>query len=234
VVFGTGRLLEQSDLYETRQQSVYAISDVGNENDDGGFLGQFTDRSTGLLSSGWILGSRQVVDQFTKDGIDYRTVSDSTCDYDGVANETKTTAIAQDPGREGHSTRCAGWFFDFPTPPDRYALPGERVTGKVSIRNGQMIIVSFAPNNEACGSGGDSWIYILNACGKDNLDKSTDPGIQSRRHAGLINEPWAILKNPAFPKKDMLVGSDHSRRWIMQEIEGEKWGKVFWQHSLND
>jgi type IV pilus assembly protein PilY1 len=235
VVFGTGRLLEQSDLYETGQQSVYAISDFGKENDGGGFLGQLTNRSTGVLSSGLILGSRQVVDQFTQDGIEHRIVSDSTCEYDGVAgNESKTAAIAQDPLKDDHSTRCVGWFFDFPVAPDLYALPGERVTGNVTIRNGQMLIVSFAPNDEACGSGGDSWIYILNACGKDNPDKSIDPGLQSRRHAGLINEPWVILKNPAFPKKDVLVGSDHSRRWITQEIEGEKWGKVFWQHSVND
>jgi type IV pilus assembly protein PilY1 len=233
VVFGTGRFLGAPDVDDVHQQSVYAVRDYGDDKRDS--LGHFTNRSQGLLSSGLLLAQRRVTDQFTPDGQAYRALTDSTCDdVRGKDNEGEDGPRGRNSNL--NPTRCAGWFFDFPVPPEPHALPGERVTGKAVIRDGRIVIVSYAPSHEPCASGGHSWVYHVNACGtKDSVkDGTVAEGVPSQRYAGRINEPVAIIKNPTSAEKDVVLGSDRYGRMIMMEIPGEKWGKVFWQHSLFD
>jgi type IV pilus assembly protein PilY1 len=223
VVFGTGAFIDRSDMDDIHQQGVYAIWDFGEAFDQ--YPGHFVARSSGLLSSGLRLERRTIGDQYARDGITYRQLNDSTCEYEMLTDVKGIHRPAQ----------CAGWFFDFPIPPEPYALAGERVTGKVSIRNGQVVVVSFAPNQAPCDSGGDSWVYVLDACGKDEQYHRMNDSAPARRYPGRIGEPFAIMKNTHYPTKDLLIGSDvYSGNRYMQEIDGEKWGKVFWQHNLHD
>ncbi|RJQ70921.1 MAG: hypothetical protein C4519_20155 [Desulfobacteraceae bacterium] len=238
VIFGTGKYLGELDRHDTQRQSIYGIWDFGDDSDDSEYLGYFSNRGQGLLSSGWKLARRQIVDQFTRDGVVYRQLSGWQSEYktvpdseDGDENDVNNN----NPKQEDNPAEFAGWFLDFAVPPDPTALPGERVTGKVVIRNGQAVIVAFAPIDQPCESGGVSWVYALHACGDSGLPKSRlEVPLLARRYEGRMGDHITTVKNAATPMKDFFLGGDLSGNVILQEITGEIWGKVFWQQHLNE
>ncbi len=227
VIFGTGRYLGIEDRYDHSTQSVYGIWDFGDDGDDSEHLGAIVDRASGLLSSGLLLAPRQVAAHLTREGAQYRQLSEWRVDY----------ATVEDPGDgDGHSTnngsgrqapdpkQWAGWFFD--------VEPGERVSGNVVIRDDKAVALSFTPNQTPCDRGGVSWRYLLNSCGNSpDPAESSDPQQLSRRFDGRLSDAMLILKNPSQPHMDRFLYSDQTGRVIEEKIEGELWGRVYWRQN---
>jgi hypothetical protein len=83
----------------------------------------------------------------------YRTFSDKSTDW-----LTVTDAHAgEDPNPSDH----AGWYVDFP---NASPYEGERVFKGVQIRDGKAIVISFIPDTSPCSGGGNSFLYIMDAC----------------------------------------------------------------------
>ncbi|MDJ0816857.1 MAG: hypothetical protein QNJ58_11670, partial [Desulfobacterales bacterium] len=51
----------------------------------------------------------------------------------------------------------AGWYFDLPN-------VGEMVVSDLVIRDGKLLVISFTPGQNPCGSGGTSIFHALNSC----------------------------------------------------------------------
>jgi type IV pilus assembly protein PilY1 len=86
-------------------------------------------------------------------------------------------SIAEPP-----NTVHAGWYFDLP-------VTGERVVSDVIIRDGNAIVITFAPEEAPCGIGGDSIVHEMDAASGGRLltaefDINADAAIDT---ADLIN-----------------------------------------------
>ncbi len=179
VVFGTGKFLGDADRINVDQQSIYGIWDYGDDDDDEEYVGTL-DHATGAVSSpgSATMLEQTIVDSRTIDGAYYRTFSDNEADWetssvvgascgdgDGLSpcdpNDTPVTGAKPDP------VKNVGWYFDFPNT-GYYA--GERVFKDVMIRDGRAFVISFTPNTSPCSGGGDSFLYILDACDGSRLD----------------------------------------------------------------
>ncbi len=234
VFFGTGRYLGASDRSDVSQQSLYGIWDYGDDDDDGEYLGGLVDRGSGRLSSKLYLVPKRIAEETVSDGapirrldadeIDYETVEDGE-DSDGNAANNKT-AVKQDNPKQ-----YAGWFFDFPSSSDSPTAPAERVVGEVTIRDGKIVVASYIPDNQPCGGGGDSWLYILTACSGDSPAPSMNEPLVSRRYSGKISSRLSITKDLARPGRDLVLFRDRSGGIQALEMEGENWGKVYWWQS---
>ncbi len=235
VIIGTGRYLGINDRYDNTPQSVYGIWDFGDDSDDSEHLGFIADRSSGQISSGLFLAPRQVAAHLTRDGQSYRQLTDVRIDYASVADpgDGDGRNVNNDGNRQTPDpVHWAGWFFDFPAVPDPQATPGERVGGNVVIRNGQAVVLSFAPGQTPCERGGVSWRYLLNGCGNSyDPSEAGDSRELSRRFDGRLNDAMLVLKNLREPHLDLFVYSDQTGRVIQETLEGELWGRVYWRQN---
>ena len=234
VYFGTGRYLGLSDITDTTQQGLFAIWDYGDDSDDSESVGRLTSPQNGTLSSGLVLSQKQIVDQGTKDGVDYRQLSGDAFEYrmvednedqdeNGANNSTKT--------RFGNPQRYVGWFLNLPPHGLAGAGSAERITGDVIIRDGKIIVPSYVPDGTPCGKGGHSWLYILEACSGDSPSDAASELVGSLRFQGKVGKRPLVLKNPSQPRLDRIVFSDHSGHLTSLEMEGELWGRVYWRQN---
>jgi len=233
VIFGTGKYLGDPDRSDNSQQSIYGIWDYGDDSDDSEHLGHITNRATGELSRGYALQRQEVVKQITREGIGYRELSDIELDYsieEDTADEDGYSSNG-DSGRKGNPWYYAGWFIDFPLPPEPKTDSGERVTGQVAIRGGKSIIASFVPDATPCGGGGTSWLYILNGCyGTTALNQMDEPW-NPKQFQGKLNDDPVIFKDVDQPRLDQILISDHTGQIMKECFLGEDWGKVFWRQN---
>jgi hypothetical protein len=235
VIFGTGCYLGLNDRYDLSLQSVYGIWDFGDDGDDSEHLGAIVDRTSGLLSSGLVLAPRQVAAHLFLEGGHYRQLNEWRVDYAAIEDpgDGDGRGANNGGGRQAPDPKqWAGWFFDFPKAPDPNALPGERVSSQVVIRDGRAVVLSFAPNQAPCDHGGVSWRYLLNGCGNSpDPAEGADPKQLSRRFDGRLNDAMLILKNLSEPHLDRFLYSDHTGRIVEEAIEGELWGRVYWRQN---
>jgi type IV pilus assembly protein PilY1 len=234
VYFGTGRYLGAADRSDTSQQSLYALWDYGEDSDDSEFLGKLTDRSTGLLSSKLFLVPKRIVEETTSAGaltrrlggdeIGYSMVDDEE-DGDGVAANNDSAQKLQNPDRH------VGWFFDFPAPGGPSSTSAERIVGDVAVRDGKIVVSSYIPDNRPCGSGGNSWLYILTACAGDSPEVPLSEPLVSRRYPGKISNRPVIAKDLSATRQDLILFSDQFGQIQTLEMAGENWGKVYWWQS---
>jgi type IV pilus assembly protein PilY1 len=152
--------LHNDDRADLSQQTIYGIWDYGDDDDNSEYLGSFN-HGTGALSNmlGVTLLEQTVVDVRVIDGHDYRTFSANTSNWETVADGDS----GQDPNPSVH----AGWYVDFP---NTAPFEGERVFKDILIRDGKAFVISFIPNVSPCSGGGNSFLYILNACTGGRLD----------------------------------------------------------------
>jgi type IV pilus assembly protein PilY1 len=138
VLFGTGKLLGQSDVTDTQTQTFYGIWDYGQLTDAG--------PNRGDLQQQTFLGSATVRNANNVAVSEARVTSANTVDW---------------------STQ-KGWYIDLcPTdasgdcatqPPEQ---PRERVTVAPQIQADRLVFVSLIPQSDPCSSGGTSWINAL-------------------------------------------------------------------------
>jgi type IV pilus assembly protein PilY1 len=120
----------------------------------------------------------------------YRTFSDNSTDWPTALDTT-----GQDPNPTIH----AGWFVDFPNtnnPP--YAYEGERVFKGVQIRDGKAIVISFIPDTSPCSGGGNSFLYIMDAC-----DGSRMPIDRSQFKIGTTDDLLPLVDDLGNPIVDV-------------------------------
>ncbi|MDA8138993.1 MAG: PilC/PilY family type IV pilus protein [Desulfobacteraceae bacterium] len=235
VIFGTGKYLAEADRDDLSPQSIYGLWDYGDDGDDSEYLGSLIDRASGRLSSGLMLSPISVSLQTTQDGRTVRQFGEWKADYGTTPDLEDGDGISKNNDRknqEANPQQFAGWFFDFPQPPDPAAEPGERVTGPATIRAGSAVIVSFAPLSGPCQCGGASWLYLMNACGQNSPPpQGQESAFLARRFTDRIGDQPLILKDPNHPTQDLILYGDPAGGIYKQAFDGEVWGKVFWRQN---
>jgi type IV pilus assembly protein PilY1 len=253
VIFGTGKLLGSSDLYDTSLQSIFGIWDYGDEDDPSEYLGTFTRGATPQLSNQpntvtllrqtyvpsseadpmfWTVGDNKLR-ILTANEPDWTT---TTFEADGV---TCTGAGAgTDPcdrnttGDNPDPVKNVGWYFDLP-------IDGERVVSDVMIRENKVIVLSYNPEGDPCGSGGTSIIHEIDACSggrmveaQFDIDDSGTIGTGDLINIGTVEDPiWVapsgLLKDGRLqPPAILSLGNeagDEMKYYSSSsgEIEGE-------------
>lgn len=171
VIFGTGLYLTEYDMESSESASIYGIWDYGDDDDHREYLGSFERTATPQLSNphwvdveSWtrVKLLEQTVEPGTwktTDGQNLRVITDHTPNWGTVDDgDTDQTDPQPDPGSvTDGETAHAGWYFDLPN-------VGERVVRDVIIREGKVLVVSFTPGQDPCGSGGNSILHAINAC----------------------------------------------------------------------
>lgn len=235
VIFGTGRYLGEADRHDASPQSIYGIWDFGDDSDDSEHLGHIVERPAGRLSSGLALARREVVAQLSQEGTLYRQLSEWRASYPTVVDNEDGDRISANNGRTQQAvdpSEWAGWFFDFPVAPDPHAEPGERVTGNAILRGGKTVMLSFAPRQALCDCGGVSWRYLLDSCGDSpSPSGANNNALLAKRFDTRLNDAMIILKRASEPHLDRVLCSDLSGRIMEEEIDGERWGRVYWRHN---
>jgi type IV pilus assembly protein PilY1 len=163
VIFGTGRFLHNNDRADLSQQSIFGIWDYGDDADNLEYLGSFTRGAPSPLSNLMMVSllEQTIVDESTIDGHDYRTFSANSADWDTNPDGT----VGQNP----NPIRHAGWYVDFP---NTSPYEGERVFKGVQIRDGKAYVISFSPDISPCSGGGNSFLYVIDACTGGRLESS--------------------------------------------------------------
>lgn len=226
VIFGTGRYLGIGDHHDTGQQSIYGIWDYGDDSDNSEHLGFMLDRSRGLLSSGLQLVPQTVTGQTTEAGITARQISRMPVSY-------ATTEDRSDPRQHADPDQQAGWFIDFPIAPDPLADAGERVTGRVILRAGKVVVTSLVPTQTSCRSGGSSWLYLLNGCSGSQPEDRAHAMQGATRYTGRILAPPVILKDPARSQRDLMLIPDSTGGIMTEAMVGEFWGQAYWWQNID-
>ena len=243
VVFGTGQFLHNDDRADLSQQTIYGIWDYGDDTDDAEYLGSFN-HSTRVLSnlSGVTLLEQTIVDTRTISGHVYRTFSDKSTAW--------PTAMDSHAGEEPNPTTHAGWYVDFPNPaPSPYDYEGERVIKGVQIRDGKAIVISFIPDTSPCSGGGNSFLYIIDACDgsrmpserkqfkigtTDDLIEIIDPDTGNpirvpptgKRFVGTLHEP-KIIRKPGTGDERLYMSSS-TGVVETEDVPAERRGTLYW------
>ena len=176
VCFGTGRLLASNDLSSTQIQTLYGIWDYGDTvfeppnswspDDDVEFVGEFVSRSTGPgvrnLSNPYLSEKVKLLKQTATDfdvnigagNITVRILTEEQPFWDTLADPDGNGQL---PDPSDSQVNDVGWYLDL----NVYA--GERVISDVILQDGILIAIGFIPEQDRCGSGGDSIFMELNA-----------------------------------------------------------------------
>ena len=177
VLFGTGRFLGQSDIDDTTVQSLYGIWDYGDDGDDDEYLGTFEREESRKLSNQpdevSLLAQEIIPATSGPNAPDFWTVTltdDAGNPYDLLLRLTTNHAIEWEtvndidgtpitdplPDLSNAVDNHAGWYFDLP-------VAGERATVDAMIRDGNLIAISYTPDDAPCGSGGHSVVHEMSA-----------------------------------------------------------------------
>lgn len=92
-----------------------------------------------------------------------------------------------------------GWFVDL----DVDGLTGERVLNQARVIFGQLIFTTFEPDDDACATGGQQRVYVLDAVsGTGRLDNFCENCGVIEIGVGAPIEPPVVLKPPVSPSLD--------------------------------
>jgi type IV pilus assembly protein PilY1 len=233
VVFGTGKYLGPADRSDESQQAIYGVWDYGDDSDDSEHLGRMIEHGEGKLSSGLALLRRTVVAETEMDGQVMRELSDEKIEYgliedtiDGDGNASNNMSKPPEPNPE----KFAGWYVEFPVPPDPLANRGERVISNAAIRGGKVIVNSFAPSDEPCHTGSLSWVYYLDGCsGYPAKDLAGETILPWRHNSGIRD--IVIHKSDKHRSLDQMIIVDRNGSVLKKELLGEKRGRVYWRRN---
>lgn len=241
VVFGTGQFLHNDDRTDVDQQTIYGIWDYGDNDDDSEYLGSF-DRGTGELSNqpdDVTLLEQTIIDVRTLSGHDYRTFSANAITWNTVAD-------GDTDQKPNPSNSDVGWYVDFP---NASPYEGERVFKAVQIRDAKAFVISFIPDVSPCSGGGNSFLYIINACNggrmaqaqfdlgnSDDMVLITDPDDPTgppipvpptgKAYTGILHEP-KIIRRPETGYERLYMSASTG---VVEEedVPAEIRGLIYW------
>jgi Tfp pilus tip-associated adhesin PilY1 len=211
VTFGTGRYLAELDLESSETYSVYGIWDYGDDADDSEYLGSFerdavppnpqllNPHLSGVASWARVKLLEQTVETgtwTTVDGQNLRVITDYPPNWGTVTDND--AGQNPNPGSVTSDTVHAGWYFDLPN-------AGEMAVSDVTIRDGNLLVISFTPGRDPCGSGGTSIFHAMNACSGGRPNNSVFVGINS-----VVSNGTTITKNSIDWKE--ITGVEFSGR----------------------
>jgi type IV pilus assembly protein PilY1 len=139
-MFGTGMYLQLSDQTSTQRQTFYGIWDWESLS----YVDSSRNPSAAPLSSSvttrnnTLLQQQTILGTGTLNGDSFRVTSMNTVNWNTQR----------------------GWYVDLPT---QTTGPSERVAFDPQVRNGKVIVTSLIPSLAVCDSGGDSWLWVLDA-----------------------------------------------------------------------
>ena len=170
VCFGTGKFLGLSDFSDPQTQTIYGIWDYGDrafvppigwsEDDNAEYLGAFRNPSATTLLSNQpekVKLLQQIAsEEKVGSGADEVILRVLTAEKP----QWITKADSDDdqlPDPTDLAPNDAGWYLDLGI------YIGERVVSDVILRDGILIVIGFIPEQDYCGSGGESLFMELNA-----------------------------------------------------------------------
>ena len=150
-------------------------------------------------------------------------------------------------------TQQDGWYLDLKSPVS--GAQGEMVVTDPTLRSGKLIFTTLIPNKNLCSSGGNSWLFEINALSGGRLPysvfdlnddntfnsqdyvKVTNPstgkdtyvptsGLQSKN--GLLSQP-AILSNRKGAEYKYLQGSNGKTSKIFENAGPDANGRQSWR-----
>ncbi|MFT3961168.1 pilus assembly protein [Propionivibrio sp.] len=187
IYFGTGKYFEKDDDSTTSQQSLYAIWDKIESNDE--IPGTSVDTAAEKDS---VLQKHSILAATTASGEEYKITDDV-----GAITWSGTGAKR-------------GWYMNLTT------STGERVVTYPILRNKRVIFTSMIPSSSPCDFGGTSWIWEFDSetgnrpsysvfdVNGDGVINNTDyvtvtvGGVQMTVPANAIKSSEGIIKSPAI------------------------------------
>ena len=180
VLFGTGKLLGDSDFSDNNRQTVYGIWDYGDrawwpgiwggysKDDNDEFIGAFNRPGLSNHPGKNITLLEQTATPYTFE-VEMATGETAIYDIRVMSGNEPNWYTEEDPDggtppslpdiaeqNDGAIAVHAGWFWDLP-------LWGERVISDVLLRDGRLIVIPFTPNENRCGDGGSSFLMEIDA-----------------------------------------------------------------------
>jgi Tfp pilus tip-associated adhesin PilY1 len=264
VVFGTGRYLGDADLSDTSIQAIYGIWDYGDrvipalevDDDPSEYVGAFSAGNlidTLLTSPPVTVLGQTIPYQLNFNGYDLRIVSDNAADWtvtslDGTGTMCgdyggSTSCDPNGVGAHADPIRNVGWYLNLDG-------AGERVVSDVLVRDGTLIAISYIPSANMCGTGGNSWLWALDACAGARLTEPVfdvnDDGViddQDMVNIGTDADPIMVpptgvmfggrLQPPAIiildDNREMLYMSSSKGEIELQLKKAAKLGMTFWR-----
>lgn len=175
VMFGTGKLLGNSDFSDNTTQTVYGIWDYGDRvyfpgewgdytnDDDREYLGSFTrpqlsnqpenvslmeqtSKSHAVFAAG---------DGETRVNISLRLMSSNQPVWNTMP-DGDTSGRPNFPDLSDIGKSHAGWYYDLP-------LEGERIINDVQLKDGRLKVICFIPDRDRCSDKSASFFMELNA-----------------------------------------------------------------------
>ena len=165
ILYGTGKFLGETDRSNQDKQTIYGIWDFGGGPSD--YLGTW-DETNGTLSNltsvtGETLLEQTVVYAGYVNNYYLRVLSDNDANW-SLCHNGKDDNNNNTTDEIGECKAHAGWYFDLP-------LAGERVIEDVMIRDGNLVAITFIPNDSPCSGGGISIVHEMNACDGSRVSK---------------------------------------------------------------
>ncbi len=247
VIFGTGKYLNDTDPDDDRvnrdQRTVFGIWDYGDDADNNERVGSYDASSNAFTpATGFSFGllEQEVDAATTASGNDLRVLTNNETTWDTV--EDATSGQLDNP--EDH----AGWYLNFP---NTGAYEGERVIKDIQIRNYLAQAISFTPNSSPCSGGGNSFVYLMDACDGSRVDEAqfdiNDDGVidendyvtvtlsdgstarvapTARAYNGMLHIP-VIMKMPDG-LVDRLYFSTSAGNTVSMDIKGAGTQMLYW------
>lgn len=218
VLFGTGKFIGDSDRNNNDKQTIYGIWDTRTQLDNGtwhdghklgvwneaaGTLSEITNAT--LLEQTEISFVRQGDTNTLTGGVfenDLRVLSSNT---PGVTPSTDWVGIDTSNGslNVSSSNNLMGWYFDLPMDRDSNSvLDGERVIKDVLIRDKNLIVITFTPNDSPCTGGGYSMVHEMDACDGSRLDT---PQFDINMDGVIDSNDLIEIDDPNNPGQKILV-----------------------------
>ena len=175
VLFGTGRLLGNSDFSDQNVQTVYGIWDYGDRvyfpgewgafsnDDDQEYLGSFIrprlsnqPKNVTLLRQTSESHSIFLTGQEDNPGkVDLRVMTTRQPTWVTMPDNDSAGEV-NFPDLSDIGTSHAGWYYDLP-------LEGERIISDVTLRDGRLTVICVTPGRDRCSDGSSSFFMELNA-----------------------------------------------------------------------
>lgn len=152
IYFGTGKYFEKNDDSTTSLQTIYAIWDKTQSNDD------ISDASTDTAAE-----KRTVLQE-------HKIIAEGTNPFD-TTGQTKIR-VTDDVGAVAYSGGGAkrGWYLNLQV--EGGSLLGERVVSAPILRNRRIIYTTIIPNGSPCEFGGTGWIMEFDPMSGNRLSES--------------------------------------------------------------
>jgi type IV pilus assembly protein PilY1 len=151
IYFGTGKYFEKDDDTSTALQTIYAIWDKTQSNDDISYASTDT-----LAEKRNVLQEHKIIFE-----------GDNPFDATGQTKIRITDDVGAVPYSGGGAKR--GWFMNLVVGTQ---LLGERVVSAPILRNRRIIFTTIVPNGSPCEFGGTSWIMEFDPMSGNRLSES--------------------------------------------------------------